>query len=57
MKFKKHTTGMLVALLVVLCLSQSGCALIALPFKVAGDILSTTWEIIKRVPMPPPGVF
>jgi len=39
--------------LVALCLFFSGCALLKLPFQIMGGV----WEILKKMPMPPPGVF
>ncbi|MCR4337247.1 MAG: hypothetical protein NUV91_05530 [Candidatus Omnitrophica bacterium] len=36
-----------------LCLMFSGCALLTLPFKLAGAAI----EVAKRMPKPPPGVF
>lgn len=45
--------SLLMVLLIVFCLSQSGCALLNLPFKV----LDTVLDIVRRLPKPPPGVF
>lgn len=41
------------ALVVLLCLSQSGCALLKLPFQILGE----AFELLKKIPLPPPGVF
>ncbi len=54
MKWIKGMRGwLLVMVLVSVCLSQSGCALLGIPFK----LLNIALEIAKRMPKPPPGVF
>jgi hypothetical protein len=51
-------------LLLLLCLSQSGCALVKLPFDIAGaafglvkNITLSALNLAQQLPMPPPWVF
>ena len=39
--------------IIVLCLSQSGCALLQIPLQVAGAAL----DIASQMPIPPPWMF
>ena len=42
-----------IVVFVTACSYLSGCALIALPFKILGETL----KLIDKLPKPPPGVF
>jgi hypothetical protein len=42
-----------IVLLIAVCLTCSGCALIQLPF----EMLSALINIAKKLPTPPPGVI
>ncbi|MDP8264795.1 MAG: hypothetical protein P9M12_04875 [Candidatus Aceula lacicola] len=42
-----------IVFLLILCVSQTGCALLKLPL----DLLGGLFGILKQVPMPPPWVF
>jgi len=51
-----NPTGALTGLVIVVifvCLSLSGCALLRLPF----DILGGIFKLIQKLPIPPPWVF
>jgi len=48
----------------VICVLQSGCAVLTLPFKavagalkLAGGITSGAFKLIQKLPKPPPGMF
>ena len=43
----------LVIVLIVICFSASGCALLNIPLR----LLSTVINIVNKLPKPPPGVF
>ena len=50
--------------LAVICILQSGCAVLTLPFKAAGGVLklaggitSAAFKLIQKLPKPPPGMF
>ncbi|MDE1921489.1 MAG: hypothetical protein KGJ09_08835 [Candidatus Omnitrophica bacterium] len=50
----------LVILLLVICLTQSGCALLNLPGEMLGGLLglgSQALGVASSLPMPPPWVF
>jgi len=42
-----------VLLILGVCVTQNGCALIALPFQIAGEAI----KLLQKLPAPPPGVF
>ena len=44
---------LILALVVLVCLTASGCSLLKLPFQILGEV----FELIKKLPKPPPGVF
>lgn len=44
-------------LVIILCLSISGCALIQAPFTIVQQILKLAIKIVEKAPKPPPGVF
>jgi hypothetical protein len=47
-------------ILLGICMTQSGCALLALPFTLLNGLfglLGQAANIISKMPMPPPGVF
>jgi len=49
----KTKISFFIVFLCILCFSQSGCALLKVPFSILGGI----FNILKKVPMPPPWVF
>ncbi len=51
--FRANNRLVFIGLLVVLCLSLNGCALIRIPFDILGQVL----KIVSKLPKPPPGVF
>ena len=46
-----------VVLLSLFCCCLTGCALLQLPFQVAGGVANGLINLAKHIPMPPPGVF
>ena len=55
---------LILASIVLICIFLSGCAILQLPGKVVGGTLKTAWNIaggvfnlLKKMPKPPPGVF
>jgi len=40
-------------ILIGMCPVWAGCAILRLPF----DILNGVWQIVRRVPIPPPWMF
>lgn len=51
---------LLAALLVSLVCTQSGCALLKIPFTLTGGALSLVGKVLQvvdKLPKPPPGVF
>ncbi|OGX35616.1 MAG: hypothetical protein A3C36_01005 [Omnitrophica WOR_2 bacterium RIFCSPHIGHO2_02_FULL_52_10] len=55
--FKKQ---LLILLLVLGTMMQSGCALIQLPFTVVGGVFKLVGkllQVVDKLPKPPPGVF
>ena len=49
---------------ILVCIFLNGCAVLALPakvisgaLKVLGNIVGAAFDLIKRSPKPPPGVF
>ncbi len=40
-------------LLLLACPVLAGCAILRLPF----DILNGVWQVVKKLPLPPPWVF
>lgn len=49
----RYERGLMLALIIILCLSQSGCALIQIPLQIAG----TAVNIASQMPIPPPWMF
>lgn len=44
----------------LICISQSGCALLQVPLKLANmaiGVASFAWQLFQVLPKPPPGVF
>ena len=55
--FKKQALG---ALLVVFVLTQSGCAILKVPFTLVGGVfklVGKVLQVVDKLPKPPPGVF
>ena len=54
------TKRALVCVVLLLCLTQSGCSLLLLPFQLIGgmfDLLGQAIQVADALPKPPPWVF
>ena len=52
----------IVILFSIICVFQSGCALLSIPgevvsetFKILGTVVGGTLEVLKKIPLPPTG--
>ncbi len=59
-----NKTWVLMAIVLVLCLSLSGCALLTMPFQLLGGIFGGIFNLLGKalsvadsMPKPPPWVF
>ncbi|UCC95229.1 MAG: hypothetical protein JSW40_00345 [Candidatus Omnitrophota bacterium] len=51
---------LLLVVIGALSIVQSGCAVLGVPFQVAGaafNLLNEVFQLLEGLPMPPPGVF
>jgi len=55
---------LIVSCIILACIFLNGCAILTLPgkvvsgtLKVLGNIVGAAFDLIKRAPKPPPGVF
>lgn len=60
MRFRFRESVLLVIILLIVCFSQTGCALLSLPGQIinmTGNLVGQVLNLAGKMPTPPPGIF